>query len=146
MTECSRTAADQKHWKSHRERIGKLNAVASVLPEMSMPPPKKRVKKTAVRSLLHILSQIHVIFIMTGSGTSAQSFRGSSGHPTSRYYHPGFLSITLFYFKTEHTQIQDDLLSVLSAHLDLYHTFVTLEHHQCIREVITLHALDHVTK
>lgn len=49
LTERNRTVADQKHWKSHRERIGKLNAIVSVLPEVSVPPRKKRPKKTAVR-------------------------------------------------------------------------------------------------
>lgn len=48
LTERSRAAVDQKHWKSHRERIGKLSAVASVLPDVSV-PHKKHAKKTAVR-------------------------------------------------------------------------------------------------
>ncbi|KAH0827979.1 digestive organ expansion factor [Lanmaoa asiatica] len=110
LTERSRAAADQKHWISYRERFGKLNAVASVLPEVSVPPQKNRAKKTAqVISLRY-----------------------------SYYLYP--------YFRAEHTLIQDDLLSVLSAHLDIYHPCVTLEYHRCIREVITLHALDHVTK
>ncbi|OAX39772.1 DUF1253-domain-containing protein [Rhizopogon vinicolor AM-OR11-026] len=43
-------------------------------------------------------------------------------------------------------QFQDDLLSILSAHLDLYHPALSLDDHGSIREVIALHALDHITK
>ncbi|KAI6032985.1 DUF1253-domain-containing protein [Pisolithus orientalis] len=46
----------------------------------------------------------------------------------------------------ERIHVQNDLLSILSAHFDLYHPAIPLNHHQCIREAITLHALDHVTK
>ncbi|KIM69268.1 hypothetical protein SCLCIDRAFT_1208697 [Scleroderma citrinum Foug A] len=46
----------------------------------------------------------------------------------------------------ETSRIQNDLLSILSAHLDLYHPATSLEHHRHIREVITLHTIDHVTK
>jgi U3 small nucleolar RNA-associated protein 25 len=49
LTEHSRTAVDQKRWKSRKEKLGKLNVVASVLSEASVPPQKKRAKKTAVR-------------------------------------------------------------------------------------------------
>ncbi|KAI9571122.1 digestive organ expansion factor [Boletus coccyginus] len=90
--------------------MGKLSAVASVLPEVSV-PQKKHSKQTAV--LERLLNPFE----------------------SQQVKQPA-----------EHTRIQDDLLSVLSAHLDVYHTSVSPEHHQCIREVITLHALDHVTK
>ncbi|KIJ68111.1 hypothetical protein HYDPIDRAFT_107761 [Hydnomerulius pinastri MD-312] len=46
----------------------------------------------------------------------------------------------------EKNQAQNDLLSILSAHLDLYHPAISLEHHQATREAITLHTLDHITK
>ncbi|KAI6046112.1 DUF1253-domain-containing protein [Pisolithus marmoratus] len=46
----------------------------------------------------------------------------------------------------ERVDVQNDLLSILSAHFDLYHPAIPLNHHQCIREAIALHALDHVTK
>ncbi|KAF8134540.1 digestive organ expansion factor [Boletus edulis] len=109
LTEHSRTAVDQKQWKSHREKIGKLNAVASLLFDLSL--QKTRVKKSTVLERL------------------LNPFEARQAKQLA-----------------EHARIQDDLLSVLSAHLDVYHTCVSLEHHQCIREVITLHALDHVTK
>ncbi|KAG1751370.1 uncharacterized protein EDB91DRAFT_1105029 [Suillus paluster] len=43
-------------------------------------------------------------------------------------------------------QVQDDLLSILSAHLDVYYPALSLDDHRYIREVIALHALDHITK
>ncbi|KIJ18605.1 hypothetical protein PAXINDRAFT_110079 [Paxillus involutus ATCC 200175] len=46
----------------------------------------------------------------------------------------------------DENQVQNDLLSILSAHLDLYHPAISLKHHQCIREAIALHTLDHITK
>ncbi|KAH7913241.1 digestive organ expansion factor [Hygrophoropsis aurantiaca] len=46
----------------------------------------------------------------------------------------------------EQIQVQNDLLSILSSHLDLYHTALSLDHHRSTREAVTLHALDHVTK
>ncbi|KAL4074091.1 hypothetical protein V8B97DRAFT_1938099 [Scleroderma yunnanense] len=46
----------------------------------------------------------------------------------------------------ERSRFQKDLLSILSAHFDLYHPATSLEHHRYIREVIALHAIDHVTK
>jgi len=42
--------------------------------------------------------------------------------------------------------MQNDLLSILSTHLDLYHPALSLDDHERIREVIALHALDHITK
>ncbi|KAF9237553.1 digestive organ expansion factor [Melanogaster broomeanus] len=89
LTDSNMISVDQKNWTSKREKIGKLTAVASLLPEDHAPLPKKLAKKTAVQS---------------------------------------------------------DLLSILSAHLDLYHPAITLEHHQCIREAIALHTVDHITK
>lgn len=86
LTEHSRMAVDQKRWKTRREKIGKLHAVASVLPETSV-PQKKRAKKSAVRSMSHIFP-MHVIFMMSGTGTPAQSFRGSTGQATTRYHPP----------------------------------------------------------
>ncbi|KAJ8584542.1 DUF1253-domain-containing protein [Rhizopogon salebrosus TDB-379] len=43
-------------------------------------------------------------------------------------------------------QVQDSLLSILSAHFDLYHPALSLDDHESTREVIALHALDHITK
>lgn len=59
---------------------------------------------------------------------------------------PQFYLLPSPYFGIEHTRIQDDFLSILSAHLDVYHASVSLDHHQCLREAITLHTLDHITK
>lgn len=146
LTERSRAAADYGHWGSHGERIGKLNAVVSVLPEVSVLPQKKRVKKTAVRvfsnQFFSDVCDIHHVRFWNVCSILSRLARLSNQQ---------VLSLQLFcypspYFGAEYTRIQDDLLSVLSAHLDFYHTSVTLEHHQYIREVITLHALDHVTK
>ncbi|KAJ8584268.1 DUF1253-domain-containing protein [Rhizopogon salebrosus TDB-379] len=46
----------------------------------------------------------------------------------------------------EQRQVQDSLLSILSAHFDLYHPALSLDDHGSTREVIALHALDHITK
>lgn len=46
----------------------------------------------------------------------------------------------------ETIRVQNELLSILSAHFDLYHPAIPLDQHRCIREAIALHALDHVTK
>ncbi|KAG2051932.1 digestive organ expansion factor [Suillus hirtellus] len=47
---------------------------------------------------------------------------------------------------SDQKQIQDNLLSILSAHLDLYNPALSLEDHRSVRDVVALHALDHVTK
>ncbi|KAG1752785.1 DUF1253-domain-containing protein [Suillus lakei] len=47
---------------------------------------------------------------------------------------------------SDQRQVQDDLLSILSAHLDLYHPALSLEDHRSVREAVALHALDHITK
>ena len=88
LTEHSRTLVDAKQWKSSREKIGKLNAVASVLPEVSL--PSQRAKKTAVRSHTHISLNI---FMAAGPGTFTQSFCGSAGQTTSRYFTPPILFV-----------------------------------------------------
>jgi U3 small nucleolar RNA-associated protein 25 len=49
-------------------------------------------------------------------------------------------------YVSEQRQVQDDLLSILSTHLDLYHPALSLDDHGSIREVIALHALNHITK
>lgn len=49
-------------------------------------------------------------------------------------------------YVSEQSQAQDDLLSILSAYLDLYHPALSLGDHGSTREVIALHALDHITK
>ncbi|KAG2135423.1 DUF1253-domain-containing protein [Suillus clintonianus] len=47
---------------------------------------------------------------------------------------------------SDQRQTQDDLLSILSANLDLYNPALSLEDHQGVREAVALHALDHITK
>ncbi|KAG2148663.1 DUF1253-domain-containing protein [Suillus bovinus] len=47
---------------------------------------------------------------------------------------------------SDQRQIQDDLLSILSAHLDLYNPALSLEDHRSVRDVVALHVLDHITK
>ena len=144
LTEHRRRVVDAKQWESYREKIGKLGTVASVPSEASLLPQKNRAKKTAVRpysctlqymsySSLQVLERLLNPF-------EARQIKQPAGALAPLPSH------TYSYFNAEHTQIQDDLLSVLSAYLDVYHTSVTLEHHRCIREVIALHALDHVTK
>lgn len=145
LTERSRKGVDQNHWKPHRERIGKLNAIVSVLRDVSVLPQKKRAKKTAVRVLFKIFSNacnIHHDRFWNVYSILSRLAKLNNQQVLS----PRFSCYSSPYIGVEYTWIQDDLLSVLSAHLDIYHTSVTLEHHQCIREVITLHALDHVTK
>ncbi|KIM83267.1 hypothetical protein PILCRDRAFT_97191 [Piloderma croceum F 1598] len=46
----------------------------------------------------------------------------------------------------DQTELQNDLLSVLSTHRDLYLTSTSLDTQKRVREAISLHALDHVTK
>lgn len=46
----------------------------------------------------------------------------------------------------EVVELQNDLLSMLSSHRDLYITRIPLDAHQSIRETISLHALNHITK
>ena len=43
-------------------------------------------------------------------------------------------------------ELQNDLLSTLSTQRDLYVTRTSLDTHQSMREAITLHALNHITK
>lgn len=43
-------------------------------------------------------------------------------------------------------ELQTDLLSMLSTQRDLYVTRTSLDTHQIMREAITLHALNHITK
>ncbi|KAI0066038.1 digestive organ expansion factor [Artomyces pyxidatus] len=43
-------------------------------------------------------------------------------------------------------ELQDDILSALSSYRDLYHTQTTFDKAQCTREVVSLHALNHVSK
>ncbi|KAG2363330.1 hypothetical protein BDR07DRAFT_1404667 [Suillus spraguei] len=47
---------------------------------------------------------------------------------------------------SDQRQVQDDLLSILSSHLDLYNPALSLEDHRSVRDVVALHALDHITK
>ncbi|KAH9839237.1 digestive organ expansion factor [Rhodofomes roseus] len=46
----------------------------------------------------------------------------------------------------EVVELQNDLLSMLSTQRDLYITRTSLDMHQSMREAITLHALNHITK
>ncbi|KAF5357301.1 hypothetical protein D9758_005878 [Tetrapyrgos nigripes] len=46
----------------------------------------------------------------------------------------------------EHAELQNDVLSLLSKHQDLYITPSPWETKKCLREAISLHALNHVTK
>ncbi|KZT10784.1 digestive organ expansion factor [Laetiporus sulphureus 93-53] len=43
-------------------------------------------------------------------------------------------------------ELQDDLLAMLSSQRDLYITRAALDTHQSMREVVALHALNHITK
>lgn len=46
----------------------------------------------------------------------------------------------------EIVELQNDMLSMLSSQRDLYFTRTPLDAHQSMREAITLHALNHITK
>ncbi|KZT63869.1 digestive organ expansion factor [Daedalea quercina L-15889] len=48
--------------------------------------------------------------------------------------------------RAEVVELQNDLLSMLSTQRDLYITRTSLDIHQSMREAITLHALNHITK
>ena len=47
---------------------------------------------------------------------------------------------------TELAALQNDMLSLLSSYRDVYMTRVALDSQQALREAITLHALNHITK
>ncbi|KAJ7451734.1 digestive organ expansion factor [Mycena galericulata] len=46
----------------------------------------------------------------------------------------------------DHSELQNELVSVLSSHRDVYLPSVPWEHKKSLREAISLHALNHVTK
>ncbi|KAJ7282889.1 digestive organ expansion factor [Mycena rebaudengoi] len=46
----------------------------------------------------------------------------------------------------DHTELQNDLLSALSSHRDLYMPSPVWEHKKGVREAVSLHALNHITK
>ena len=47
---------------------------------------------------------------------------------------------------TELAALQSDMLELLSSHRDLYMPRVALDLQEALRDVITLHALNHITK
>ena len=49
-------------------------------------------------------------------------------------------------YRTEHTEYQNDLLSVLSTRRDLYLSSLALNLRKFTREAVALHALNHVFK
>ncbi|KAF9227228.1 digestive organ expansion factor [Gyrodon lividus] len=111
LTESGRVSVDKRNWESKREKIGKLTAVVSLLPEEHAPLSKRLAKKTAILECLR---------------TPFEARQAKQ--------------------PADENQVQNDLLSILSAHLDLYHPAISLKHHQSIREAIALHTLDHITK
>ena len=52
LTEKSRTAVDQCHWKTTRQRVGTLTVIANILENQLLPLPDLLAKKTAVRQFL----------------------------------------------------------------------------------------------
>ncbi|KAH7888881.1 DUF1253-domain-containing protein [Phlebopus sp. FC_14] len=111
LTESNRASVDKRHWKTTREKIGKLTVAASFLRDGNALFPKKSSKKLAILERLRV------------------PFEARQAKQTP-----------------EQNQIQTDLLSILSAHLDVYHPAISLDHYQCMREAIALHTLDHITK
>ncbi len=47
---------------------------------------------------------------------------------------------------TEIVELQNDLLNTMASYRDLYVTRMALETQSTIREALTLHALNHITK
>ncbi|KAG6335257.1 hypothetical protein ID866_3832 [Astraeus odoratus] len=128
LDERKRISVDQRYWSTIRQVIGGFTIVATLPRDESAPLSIRLAKKTAISERLR---------------TPFEERQAKQPQGAQLTYLDQF---TCAYFCAEQSKIQNDLLSIMSAHFDLYHPAITLEHHRCIREAVALHALDHVTK
>lgn len=138
-----------KSWKTSRAQCGTLGKVIAYGPDVpDSPEPVKPPPKSTVRAFVPSLRWLYSILLR--SWTSCERRSRSVNRDCLQVRNTRFVSNGEHRLNlpccTELVAVQNDLLTELSSNRDLYLTRTPLESQQSLREAISLHFLNHITK
>ncbi|KAF5377707.1 hypothetical protein D9757_009357 [Collybiopsis confluens] len=125
LSEAARSSVDQKSWKSQKSSRGRLGPTYESVPEGSNAGPSQ-TKGDAILPRLK------------------KPFLSRKGVPKGYIFSPS--SYAPLMSSLDQLVLQNNLLSILSTHKDLYLSSNSWEDKKATRESIALHLLNHVTK
>lgn len=146
LTQSSREAVASRLWSISNEKLGKLGSASVSSPEGTKPSSVSTKGQKIPASCFKSKSRLgltRIVRFSNGYGPRSKPDRRNNLKVCTTCFVHGVAPLRLH---QDHTELQNDIISTLSTHRDLYLASTALDTQKCTREAISLHALDHVTK